>query len=247
LIGAAAAAADAEVIVLMARALAAVGLEEVSVDLTVPTLVPVIVGGAGVGNGLRAALDHKDSAGVAELGGSAASLLCALIEAVGPAEQALARLRDLTLPAAAAAEWERLVRVVALVRAALPSLTLTIDPVENRGFEYHTGVAFTVFVRGYAGEVGRGGRYLAHGEPATGATLYTDSLLDVLPGAAPERRAFLPAGAEDEAGARLRALGWITVAGLDEVADAAAEAKRQNCGYLLVDGELVAVSRPPGG
>ena len=48
---------------------------------------------------------------------------------------------------------------------------LTIDPVEHRGFEYHTGVAFTIYARGVRGELGHGGRYATEanggaGEPA---------------------------------------------------------------------------------
>ena len=63
-----------------------------------------------------------------------------------------------------------------------PDLKVTVDPVENRGFEYHTGISFTFFAGsaaacGSGGELGRGGRYQAGDpaapEPATGVhTLY---------------------------------------------------------------------------
>ena len=72
----------------------------------------------------------------------------------------------------------------------MPALMVTVDPVENRGFEYHTGISFTFFARGEtqtrgAGRTGRGGRYDAGDpampEPATGFTLYTDMILSTLP------------------------------------------------------------------
>jgi len=246
LIGSDSAAADAEVLVLIGAALAELGVEGVTVDLSLPTLVPALFAELGLGvevaERLRAALDHKDSATVAEIGGPAAGLFEALIAAAGPADRALAALQALALPPAAAAERERLARVVARVRADLPDLPLTVDPVENRGFEYHSGVGFTLYARNLGAELGRGGRYLAAGiEPAVGATLFMDSVLAALPAPRAPGRVFVPAGTPRE---RVRALhdqGWVTVAGLDDGADAAAEAHRLGCGHRLGPDGLIDV------
>lgn len=239
LIGADCPEADAEVAILAAEALVALGVPGVSVDLSLPTLVPAILAGLDVADeSLRGSLDHKDAAAVLALGGVAAPLLSALLKAAGPAERALDILNGLDLPAQAAAERDRLAKVVALIAQAAPEVTLTIDPVENRGFEYHTGISFTLFAQNISGELGRGGRYLAGGdEPATGATLFLDTVLAALPGPVAAKRAFVPAGAPRALAQALRAQGWITVAGLEPVADNAAEAKRLGCGHvLLADG-----------
>lgn len=238
LIGSDSAAADAEVVVLAAEALSELGVAGVSVDLSLPTLVPALfaeLGLAGqVSEALRGAIDHKDAAVVAAEGGRAAEVLSALLKAVGPAGRALEVLAALDLPPAAAAGRDRLAEVVTLVHAAMPELTLTIDPVENRGFEYHAGVAFTLFGRSIGGELGRGGRYLAGGrEPATGATLFMDTVLAALPGPRPAKRVFVPAGTPRPWAQALRAQGWVTVAGLDPAADPDAEAKRLGCGSVL--------------
>lgn len=242
LIGASGVAADAEVIVLAAKALMALGVGEVCVDLTVPTLVPLLLAGAGNADELHDALDHKDSAAVLAIGAPASPILCALIEAVGPAEPALTKMAKIALPPAAAAERERLAAVVGLVKRAAPELTLTIDPVETRGFEYHTGVAFTIFARESAAELGRGGRYLAHGEAATGATLFMDTVLEVLPGPVAPKRVFLPLGTSFAEGDRLRDEGWVTVGGIEPVADENTEARRLGCDHLWTAGRLVAVA-----
>ncbi|OAN45575.1 ATP phosphoribosyltransferase regulatory subunit [Paramagnetospirillum marisnigri] len=236
LIGSDSPAADAEVLVLTAEALINLAVPGVSVDLALPTLIPVLFGELGLTGALaermRAALDHKDSATVAEAG-TAAPLLARLIAAAGPADRAIAALKDLALPPAAAAERDRLARVVELVRADLPGLTLTVDPVENRGFEYHTGVGFTLFARNIGAELGRGGRYLAGGtEPATGATLFMDSVLSALAGPKPGPRVLVPAGTDRQRAKALREQGWITVAGL-EPGDGMSEAKRLGCGHVL--------------
>lgn len=238
LIGSADAIADAEVLVMTAEALAELGVSGVSADLALPTLVPAVFAAFGIdgeaAERLRATLDHKDTAMVAALGGAAAPLLQALIAAAGPAERALASLSAIDLPPAAAAERERLARVVELAAADLPSLTLTVDPVENRGFEYHTGLSFTLFARNIGAELGRGGRYQGGGgEPATGATLFMDSVLAALPGPRQTKRLFVPAGTPRTWAQAFRAQGWVTVSGLDPAADPLVEAKRQGCGHRL--------------
>ncbi|MDO8606507.1 MAG: ATP phosphoribosyltransferase regulatory subunit [Phaeospirillum sp.] len=245
LIGSDSPVADAEVLVLIADALADLGVPGVTVDMALPTLMTVLFSELGLDGALaerlRHALDHKDSALVAEAGPVAAPLLRALIAAAGPADRALAALKAMTLPPAAAAERDRLARVVELVRADLPDLALTVDPVENRGFEYHTGVGFTLFARNIGAELGRGGRYLAGGtEPATGATLFMDSVLAALPGPKDKRKVFVPAGTPRPWAQALRAQGWVTVGGLDSKADPAAEVKRLGCGHLLgPDGTVI--------
>lgn len=247
LIGSAAAEADAEVVLLAIAALEAVGVTNLDVDLSSPKLVPAILEGLPRSEKderkLRHALDHKDAGAVAALGGAAAKTLIALLRAAGPADAALAAMRRLPLPAAAASEAERVAEVVELVRAQRPSARLTVDPVENRGFEYHHGLCFTFFAERVRGELGRGGRYPAgenirpgSGEPATGFTLYLDSILRAIPPPAPARRIFVPHGSAAEAGENLRGQGWITVYGLAPTSDVAAEAKRMGCSHALIDG-----------
>src|SRR5258708_22112374 len=78
LIGAEGPAADVEAIAVAAEALTTVGVPHLSVDITLPTLVPAIVEAYGLGGAreaaLRAALDHKDTAAVAGLAGEAGCL-----------------------------------------------------------------------------------------------------------------------------------------------------------------------------
>ncbi len=249
LIGASAAAADAEVVVLAAEALAEVGVGPLSIDLTAPTLAPAVCDGLGLDTEAaalaRAALDRKDAAAVADVGGAAAEALGAMLRAAGPHVAALEALARLDLPPRAADERDRLTEVAGLVADAAPGVGLTIDPIEHRGFEYQTGVSFTLFGPGVRGELGRGGRYHAGGggEPATGFTLFMDTVLRALPAPERARRLYLPRGAPRGEAGRLRAEGWVVVAALDASGDAAAEAGRLGCTHALLDGEIVAVAK----
>lgn len=250
LIGAGSAAADAEVALLAAEALDAVGVEGVSLDLNLPTLAPAVAAALGFAGdsaaALTRALDRKDAAAVAGLAGRQGALFAELLAASGPARRALSRLAKLDLPAAAAAERDRLAEVVELVLSSAPDLAVTVDPVEHRGFEYHSGISFTLFARRVRGELGRGGRYgpppgAPSGESSTGFTLYMDTLLRALPPPEADRRIFLPAGTSRAQGTALRGKGWITVAGFDAAADPLAEARRQRCTHVLTGRRIVAV------
>ncbi|HIM46333.1 MAG TPA: ATP phosphoribosyltransferase regulatory subunit, partial [Alphaproteobacteria bacterium] len=240
LIGAECAAADAEMIVLAVDALGAVGVADLTVDLTIPPLVPALLDGAAIDGGrraeLREALDHKDTTTVAEIGGDAAPILSSLVAAAGPAEHCFAVLEDFDLPDAAALERDRIGEVLEHLREALPELRITLDPVENRGFEYHSGVSFTIFPAAGRGELGAGGRYQAAGvggnEPATGFTLYLDTILRVLPGPELSARIYLPVGADPVEVKRLRKEGWITIGGLEAIEDDAGEARRLGCSHV---------------
>ena len=246
LIGTDAPAADAEIVLVGAEALAAIGLTQFSFDLTVPTLSPALLDDAGITGPDRAALaralDRKDAASVQRHAGVLADTLTELLLAAGPADRALAALASASLPPTARALADDLAATVAAIRARAPTLRLTIDPVEFRGLRYHTGVSITIFAPGRREELGRGGRYLSgDAEPATGLTLYPDAILRVAPPPQPRPRLYVPLGADQDDAARMRRLGYATIAGMAATDDAAAEARRLGCTHILKHGAAVSV------
>ncbi len=246
LMGSAAIEAEIEVIQLAAETLDTLGVAGASVDLNAPPLVPALFAAYGLRGRqamlTRAALDRKDADAVAQAAGPAAAALSGLLSATGPARAALMILTTLDLPEAAQPQRARLCQVLGALMERWPDLRLTVDPVENRGFEYYTGVGFALFAEGVRGELGRGGRYLAgdpgRHEPAVGFTLFMDAVLRALPEPTPTRRVFLPPGTAAEAGRRLRAQGWVTVAGLEPVPDAPAEARRLGCSHAWIEDQI---------
>ena len=247
--------ADAEIVLVGAEALRAVGLHRLSIDLTMPTLVPSLLDETHFPADKRAALsralDRKDIAAVRDRAGPLAATLSDLLLAAGPADGALAALAAADLPAATRKLAERVAATVAAIRSQLAArsmqgITLTVDPVEFRGLKYHTGVCTTFYTPGRQAELGRGGRYICSdpetgaGDPATGLTLYPDAVMRVV---APHRtapRVFIPLGANPAHAAALRAQGFATVAALDPDTSAAS---RLGCTHLMqADGTAVALS-----
>jgi ATP phosphoribosyltransferase regulatory subunit len=246
LIGSDAAQADAEIVVAGADALAAVGLTEISFDLTLPTMASLLLDTEGVTGERRAALSHaldrKDAVAVSSLGGGMAQTLTALLLAAGEAPRALAALAAASLPPEARRLADRLAAVVAAIQARAPHLRLTVDPVEFRGFRYHTGPSITVFALGRQLELGRGGRYISgEREPATGLTLYPDAILEAAAPPPSRLRLYVPIDADIDAARVARENHFATVAALEPAseADAEAEARRLLCTHILRHGAAV--------
>jgi len=267
LIGSAEGAADVEAVVMAVDGLTRLGVRKLSVDLTVPALVPHVLAGldapARAAAAIRAALDRKDAAGVdvaAAPLGQGAAVFSLLLRASGAVDSALAQLARIDLPEAARREADHLATVAGALIAALPGTAFTIDPVESRGLDYHTGVSFAIFRAGVRGELGLGGRYLAGRagnarpqEPATGFTLYLDPILRALPEAKMPERVYVPFGTAADIATGLRENGHRTVAGLDRepggdaaaaagAESAVAEARRLGCSHLWQGGKIVAVA-----
>jgi len=251
LIGSDSAAADAEAILLAADALLDLGVRGLSVDLCLPSLVRTLSAALGLDERqtrlLGEAMDRKNAAAAAQVGGSQAEPLLNLLAAVGPLEMALPRLKVLALPPAAEKQVARLAEVAALLTETRPDLTLTLDPVEHRGHVYQTGLSFTLFGQGVRGELGRGGRYLADcldggSEPGTGFTLFADTVLRAIEPSCGLARIFLPLGTPRAEVEALQQEGWATVGGLASEPDAMVEARRLNCGHLWRDGAAWPVS-----
>jgi ATP phosphoribosyltransferase regulatory subunit len=116
-----------------------------------------------------------------------------------------------------------------------------LDPTERHGFEYQSWFGFTIYAAGARNAIGRGGTYTIRGsdEAATGFSLYAEPLLEALRGAedAPRDTLFLPTDHDPSVAARLRAIGWRTVAAIDAEDDPRA----LGCTHRLDGSEPVAL------
>lgn len=230
LIGLDSVAAASEIVGVAVEALKAAGVTGLSIDFTLPDLVPVLAGDRLDARTLAVLverLDAKDAGGVAAIGRE----WLPLIEAAGPLAPAIARLRAHDAQGALASRLDGIDAIV----ASLPGdVQLTLDPTERHGFEYQSWLGFSIFAEGVRGEIGRGGTYaVMHPdggeEPAVGFSLYADAILAAGIGTDDRKRLFLPFGTPAETGAALRRDGWVTVAALTE--DDTPEA--QLCSHVL--------------
>lgn len=233
LIGLDSVAAASEVVRVAVEALRAAGVEGLAVDFTLPDLVDTLAGDSLTPARLaelRDRLDAKDAGGVAAIDAT----YLPLIEAAGPFDAAMARLRGID---AIESRLDGLAEVAASIAG---EAALTLDPTERHGFEYQSWLGFSIFAAGVRGEIGRGGTYAVvheggREEAAVGFSLYADPILDAGLAGGERRRLFLPLGTDPAKAAALRAEGWVTVAALN----AGDTPEAQLCGHVLQGGEPV--------
>jgi len=235
LIGLDSVAAAQELVAVAVDMIAAADVTGASIDFTLPDLVPTLAAGPlpvadDLVATLRDRLDAKDAGAVAAL----APAYLPLIEAAGPFDQAMDRLRAFDTTGSLASRLDGLARIA---EALDGRVALTLDPTERHGFEYQTWLGFSLFADGSAREVGRGGTYtIVHEngaeEAATGFSLFADALVERV-ATVDRRRLFLPFGTPAGEGAAMRAQGWVTVAALD----AGDTPEAQVCTHLWVAGE----------
>lgn len=243
LIGSNSVEAAAEVVAIAIEALQAAGASGISVDFTLPDLVDTLAAKAlplAAANiaAVRRELDAKDAGGLVAAGGEA---YLPLLTAIGPFDAAIEKLAAFDAGGALASRIAALRQIAARVQGAA---RITLDPSERHGFEYQSWFGFTLYAEGISGALGRGGTYRILGreaggdEPAIGFSLYPNSLIDALAGKEPPRDTlFLPMGHDPQAAARLRAVGWRTVAALSDGDDAGA----LGCTHRLEGSEAVAL------
>ena len=247
LIGSNATEAYVEIILLGFEALKRVGARNLSVDLTIPLLVPAICDGLGIDKKMservRRALNAKDIGELATVEGNIGEISRSLLAASGEADKSLEIINGLELPVEAAEMCVELTKLVNRLSDIAPDLMLTIDPGEYTGFEYQTGISFSLFAGGVRGELGRGGRYLVNseigdGEPATGFSLYLDSLMRALGEGEVEKKIFIPYGSDQTMIKEIQTKKYRTILGLEYVPDVEAEALRLECELVWLDGQM---------
>jgi len=228
LIGSDSVAAAGEIVTAAIEALQAAGATGVSVDFTLPDLVDMLAARAlplepAAIPDVRRELDAKDAGALVAAGGEA---YLPLLAAIGPFDAAIEKLAAIDAGGDLAPRIAALREIAARVGARA---RLTLDPSERHGFEYQSWFGFTLYADGMSGALGRGGTYAILGkapgedEPAVGFSLYPDALIDLIAAAeAPRDILFLPLGHDAEVAARLRAIGWRTVAALTASDDAGA-------------------------
>lgn len=187
--------ADVECALVAIQALCAAGIENITIDLTVPTIVKHIYEAVGEDEDNKYVIGDlilkRDRDAIAAMGAKSSPLILALMSTEDGLDAGVKSLQAFKGHARVKDDLDRLLAVVEGLKAALDTYGLShvqvsVDPLEHRGLEYHTGVSFSIFAKGARGELGGGGRYDIttagrSSETATGFTLYMDTILRAAP------------------------------------------------------------------
>lgn len=186
--------ATAEILVMGVKGLLNVGLSSITVDLGTPLLTDYLIRNFSKDNrtlAKRAILD-KDIDALLKIDNEEIDIIVKVIEASGTDRDVFLKCVS-EMSVDARNMIEDMLFVAEQLNDAFPNLPITLDPLEVRGFDYHTGVGFAVFASGLRGEIARGGAYLTgFGEPATGLSVYMERVLRGLPEKIPLQHIYMP-------------------------------------------------------
>lgn len=248
-------AASAEAALVAIVALNEIGVSRISIDFTAPEVIRHLAYKAGAQRDeFLHACQRRDEDALAACG-EPGKLMMKLNRACGPADEFFRQIPAAKLPAAIRDSFVKLRAVMDELRAGLDAyglggaVTMTVDPLESKGFEYEVAPSFTLFAHGIRGELGRGGFYEAvfdlngrqlHREAANGFTLYMDSMLRAIAKPVKLPRVFVPG---DTAWADVKSLqeqGYMVVRG-DKARMSAKELAAMECTHIYKNGKLKAL------
>lgn len=181
LFGAQAITHEGEILTVAIDALKNLSLTELSLDISAPFILAELLTSMpeALHAPIKQSVARKDSANLRALG---ADLIAQIVDASAPyaiAMEQLARIKN--APAALHSALTAIEQLCTFLTEKGFTLPVTIDLLEMRGFGYYNGLAYALFLKNPACEIGRGGHYRnKDGEPATGFTFYLDDVLNAL-------------------------------------------------------------------
>ena len=155
-------AADAEVAIVAAESLLLVGIKNITIDLNTPNFLQNL--------GIKVSEDDKRKLEKREVAGLPKEL-AELITASGAAKEGFKKIQKNK-------QTEYVAEILSYIEKAKLGINITVDFVENKGFEYHDLFSFSLFAANIRDELGRGGRYNIGDFSATGVTIYINSFID---------------------------------------------------------------------
>ncbi|MCB1783618.1 MAG: ATP phosphoribosyltransferase regulatory subunit [Alphaproteobacteria bacterium] len=215
---------DVEICMLALIGLKDLGLKNITLDLNIPGFAARLTDGK-MTEDMKSAIRQRNQDALAASDIPAAKTIAKAMQAAGPAKTALPALQKLELPEALTKDIDILSQLCSQLEAAindlaLTGISLTIDILDQDGFEYHKGLGFTLFSPHIGGELGRGGCYEVQfgesdpPETARGFTLYMDTIgKAATPPSAPPKLLAVPSSEKWTTLQDLQNQGWTILRG----------------------------------
>ena len=226
--------AAAEMVVLGVRALVRAGISRLTVDLGAPRLAELLLDAVDetARIDLAEAVRNRDITSLHAHGSDVGAHFADLCEASGESIEALSTVSK-NLPQHASDYLSVILSVADTLSGLMTDVSITLDPLDSQGFDYHTSISFSIFGQGLRGAIARGGAYVTgYNEPAVGISIYMDRLLRSLdtPNIVP--RLYISAEAGLLAGLYFADEGRQVVFGSPGV-NADGEARALECQFIL--------------
>ena len=232
---------DAEIILVCLESLSSIDINDITLDLNLPFLRAYLLRNIPVSsrNIINEAIDRKDKNVIKKLKIDSALQILKLMEAAGDYESSKINLSLLGSNDFLSKALDYLLNVAKIIKENNPSVNITLDPLENRGFKYHSGLSFTIFSKNFRGEIAKGGRYLTvSNETATGCTIYTEKIYNTAKDFIENKLVYVPFLNINDANSVINK-GYDIIFGTRENDNVEQEAHEMGCKYIFKNETII--------
>ena len=232
---------DAEIILVCLESLSSIDINDITLDLNLPFLRAYLLQNIPVSsrNIINEAIDRKDKNVIKKLKIDSALQILKLMEAAGDYESSKINLSLLGSNDFLSKALDYLLNVAKIIKENNPSVNITLDPLENRGFKYHSGLSFTIFSKNFRGEIAKGGRYLTvSNETATGCTIYTEKIYNTAKDFIENKLVYVPFLNINDANSIIDK-GYDIIFGTRENDNVEQEAHEMGCKYIFKNETII--------
>ena len=232
---------DAEIILVCLESLSSIDINDITLDLNLPFLRAYLLRNIPVSsrNIINEAIDRKDKNVIKKLKIDSALQILKLMEAAGDYESSKINLSLLGSNDFLSKALDYLLNVAKIIKKNNPSVNITLDPLENRGFKYHSGLSFTIFSKNFRGEIAKGGRYLTvSNETATGCTIYTEKIYNTAKDFIENKLVYVPFLDINDANSIINK-GYDIIFGTRENDNVEQEAHEMGCKYIFKNETII--------
>ena len=232
---------DAEIMLVCVKALKLINIDNLTIDINLPFLRKYLLTGISpsLKHSINQYIDNKDKQSLKKLKFENLNIISELMDVFGDHLNVIKYLQELKSKGILVDIIDHYLTVIDIVRKNDKSIKLSIDPLENRGFKYHTGITFTIFSDKLKGEIAKGGSYnISTGETATGCTIYTEKVYPKLMLNLDKDLVYIPYLNMKDADEIIKK-GYRIVFGSVANSEFEKEASEMNCKYIWKDNTIL--------
>lgn len=240
-----------EVITVALSSFEKLGLQNISIDFNIAGLAESIMNDNEVAkhkrNEIYNLIDSKNISALSKINCQSVKLMIELINSAGSADKCLNILDKITLSKKATENIKSIKEINDFLKENFKNVSITIDPIERMGFEYHSDISFSIFSKENNEELGRGGHYDIGekiSESAIGFTLNINEIARIYKSRQERKKILVPQKTSIDELQNLHKKGYNTVKFFEsDINERNIEqiAKDLKCGFIFFEGEIITI------
>ena len=237
--------ADLEIINLTLDSLKKINFKKISLDVNVPIILEKIFDDFKISStkriSLRKLVAKKNIKEIYNFDVKLFNTLKEIIDSSGPLKKNIKKIQKIKLGSNAKKIIKDFMKICSfLTKKNYDEYKISVDLLDHRGFEYYTGITFSIFCLNSSKEVCRGGRYLtSKDKDAVGSTFFLNQFLQFKNITKNNKKRILISynSMFDKNLPELRKKGWVTIQNIDKDNDKKI-AKLHNCQFILKNNKI---------